>query len=177
MTTCLEDTTKKEEWQQEILAKDDLATKVFRFAFKDVFGRLLFVKRLDSISMKWSFCVVDGIDTAIYHKLIAKGDNFSPFYMYIELFEWATCAIGIHPYDSFNARKYRNPSKYNFFYRDFQAKALLETQIGNAMLHLLDKPYGNLEIAIEDYKGNSTPLFKASSIEELMVRMDIEANE
>ena len=52
---------------------------------------------------------------------------------------------------------------------------MIEAAIGETILHSLDSQFGNFEIFLEDYIGNMTSFFKASSIEELKIKIDLES--
>ena len=78
-------------------------------------------------------------------------------------------------FPDFNDRMKYGACRDYFSYTEFPAKSMIEAAIGEAILHSLGSQSGNFEIFLEDCSGNKTSFFKASSIEELNIKIDLES--
>ena len=84
MTNYLEYSSDQERYEKESLAYRVYAAKVFRFIFKNVFDELLFVRTLSVKGVRWDLCIDSGKKEFIRYRLYVKGDNISPFYLFME---------------------------------------------------------------------------------------------
>ena len=171
MTICLECSSGQERHEKERLAYRVYAAKVFRFIFKNAFDKLLFVRTLCVKGVRWDLC----IDAGKKEWLCVKGDNISPFYLSMEFFKDQVNLIDRHFPNFDDWKKYNGAGTNYFYYTDFPVKSMIEAAIGETILHSLDGQFGNFEIFLEDYIGNKTSFFKASSIEELKIKIDLES--
>lgn len=170
MANYLEYSSDQERHEKERLANRVYAAKMFRFIFKNAFDKLLFIKTLCAKGVRWDFCV----DAGKKEWLCVKGDNISPFYLFIEFSKDQVNLIDRYFPNFDDWKKYR-ARRNNFSYTEFPVKSMIEAAIGEAILHSLDSQSGNFEIFLEDYCGNKTSFFKASSVEELKIKMDLES--
>ena len=143
---------------------------MFRFIFKNAFDKLLFVRTLSIKGVRWDLCIDDGKK----EWLCVKGDNISSSYLSMELSKDQANFIDWHFPNFADWMKY-GAHRNNFSYTEFPAKSMIEAAIGEAILHSLDGQSGNFEIFLEDCSGNKTSFFKASSIEELTIKIDLES--
>ena len=175
MTNYLKDASDQERYEKERLAYRVYAAKVFRFIFKNVFDELLFVRTLFVKGVRWDLCIDSGKKEFIRYRLYVKGDNISPFYLSMEFFKDQVNFIDRHFPNFDDWKKYNGAGRNYFYYTDFPVKSMIEAAIGETILRSLDGQFGNFEIFLEDYIGNMTPFFKACSIEELKIKIDLES--
>ena len=171
MTIYLENAIDQE---KERIAHYVYAAKVFRFIFKNVFDKLLFVRNLYTKGVRWDLYIDVGEKELIRHILYVKGDNISPFYLSMEFSKDQANIIDRY-FPNFNDRLKYGVCRNDFSYTEFPAKSMIEAAIGETILHSLDSQSGNFEIFLEDYIGNKTSFFRASSIEELKIKIDLES--
>ena len=175
MTNCLEYSSDQERYEKERLAYRVYVAKVFRFIFKNVFDELLFVRTLSVKGVRWNLCIDSGKKEFIRYRLYVKGDNISPFYIFMEFSKDQVNLIDRYFPNFDDWKKYNGAGRNYFYYTDFPVKSMIEAAIGETILHSLDGQFGNFEIFLEDYIGNMTSFFKASSIEELKIKIDLES--
>ena len=175
MANYLEYSSDQERYEKERLAYRVYAAKVFRFIFKNVFDELLFVRTLSVKGVRWNLYIDSGKKEFIRYRLYVKGDNISPFYLSMEFFKDQVNFIDRHFPNFDDWKKYDGLGRNYFYYTDFPVKSMIEAAIGETILHSLDSQFGNFEIFLDDYMGNMTSFFKASSIEELKIKIDLES--
>ena len=168
MTIYLENAIDQE---KERIAHYVYAAKVFRFIFKNAFDKLLFVRTLSIKGVRFDLLIDDD---GKKEWLCVKGDNISSSYLSIEFSKDQANFIDWH-FPAFNDLMKYGAHRNNFSYTEFPAKSMIEAAIGEAILHSLDGQSGNFEIFLEDCSGNKTSFFKASSIEELKIKIDLES--
>ena len=168
MTIYLENAIDQE---KERIAHYVYAAKVFRFIFKNAFDKLLFVRTLSVKGVRWDLC----FDAGKKEWLCVKVDNISSSYLSIEFSKDQVNLIDRHFPNFDDWKKYNGAGRNYFYYTEFPAKSMIEAAIGEAILHSLDGKFGNFEIFLEDYSGNKASFFKASSIEELKIKIDLES--
>lgn len=175
MTNYLKDASDQERYEKERLAYRVYAAKLFKFVFKNVFDELLFVRTLSIKGVRWDLCIDIGKKEFIRYRLYVKGDNISPFYLSMEFSKYQLNLIDRYFTNFADRKKYDGACRNYFYYTDFPVKSMIEAAIGETILHSLDSQSGNFEIFLEDYIGNKTSFFKASSIEELKIKIDLES--
>ena len=171
MTIYLENAIDQE---KERIAHYVYAAKVFRFIFKNAFDKLLFVRNLYAKGVRWDLYIDIGKNEFNSHRLYVEGYNILPFYLSMEFSKDQANFIDWH-FPDFNDRMKYGACRDYFSYTEFPAKSMIEAAIGEAILHSLDSQFGNFEIFLEDCNGNKTSFFKASSIEELKIKIDLES--
>lgn len=172
MTNYLEYSSDQERYEKKRLAHRVYAAKVFRFIFKNAFDKLFFVRTLCVKGVRFDLFIDD--DDGKKEWLCVKGDNISSSYLSMEFSKDQDDFIkGYFP--NFDDWKKYGARRNNFSYTEFPVKSMIETAIGEAILHSLDSQSGNFEIFLEDCSGNKTSFFKASSIEELKIKIDLES--
>lgn len=175
MASCLECSSDQERHEKERLAHRVYAAKVFRFVFKNAFDKLLFVRTLSVKGVRWDLCIDNGKKEWQKEWLCVKGDNISPFYIFMEFSKDQVNLIDRYFPNFDDWKKYNGAGTNYFYYTDFPVKSMIEAAIGETILHSLDGQFGNFEIFLEDYNGNMKSFFKASSIEELKIKIDLES--
>ena len=170
MANYLEYSSDQERYEKERLAHRVYAAKVFRFIFKNTFDKLLFVRTLSIKGVRFDLC----IDDVKKEWLCVKGDNISSSYLSMKFSKDQADFIDRY-FPNFDDRKKYRACRNNFSYAEFPVKSMIEAAIGEAILHSLDSQSGNFEIFLEDCNGNKTSFFKASSVEELNIKMDLES--
>ena len=175
MTNYLEYSSDQERYEKERFAYRVYAAKVFRFIFKNVFDELLFVRTLSVKGVRWDLCIDSGKKEFIRYRLYVKGDNISPFYIFMEFSKDQVNLIDRYFPNFDDWKKYNGAGRNYFYYTDFPVKSMIEAAIGETILHSLDSQFGNFEIFLEDYIGNMTSFFKTSSVEELKIKIDLES--
>ena len=168
MTIYLENAIDQE---KERIAHYVYAAKVFRFIFKNAFDKLLFVRTLSIKGVRFDLLIDDD---GKKEWLCVKGDNISSSYLSMEFSKDQANFIDWH-FPDFNDRMKYGACRDYFSYTEFPAKSMIEAAIGEAILHSLGSQSGNFEIFLEDCSGNKTSFFKASSIEELNIKIDLES--
>ena len=171
MANYLEYSSDKERYEKERLAHRVYAAKVFRFIFKNAFDKLLFVRTLSIKGVRFDLFIDDD---GKKEWLCVKGDNISSSYLSMEFSKDQANFIDRY-FPNFNDRLKYGVCRNDFSYTEFPAKSMIEAAIGETILHSLDGQFGNFEIFLEDYIGNKTSFFKASSIEELKIKIDLES--
>ena len=171
MANYLEYSSDQERYEKEKLAHRIYAAKVFRFVFKNTFDKLLFVRTLSIKGVRFDLLIDDD---GKKEWLCVKGDNISSSYLSMEFSKDQANFIDWH-FPAFNDLMKYGAHRNNFSYTEFPAKSMIEAAIGEAILHSLDGQSGNFEIFLEDCSGNKTSFFKASSIEELKIKIDLES--
>ena len=171
MANYLEYSSDQERYEKERLAHRVYAAKVFRFIFKNVFDKLLFVRTLSIKGVRFDLFIDDD---GKKEWLCVKGDNISSSYLSMEFSkDQADFIKGYFP--NFDDLEKYGARRNNFSYTEFPVKSMVEAAIGEAILHSLGSQSGNFEIFLEDCSGNKTSFFKASSIEELKIKIDLES--
>ena len=171
MTNYLENVIDQE---KERIAHYVYSAKVFRFIFKNAFDKLLFVRTLYTKGVRWDLYTDVGKKEFIRHRLCVEGYNILPFYLSMEFSKDQANFIDWH-FPAFTDLMKYGAYRNNFSYTEFPAKSMIEAPIGETILHSLDSQSGNFEIFLEDYIGNKTSFFRASSIEELKIKIDLES--
>ena len=170
MANYLEYSSDQERYEKERLAHRVYAAKVFRFIFKNTFDKLIFVRTLSIKGVRFDLCVDDGKK----EWLCVKGDNSSSSYLSMKFSKDQADFIDRY-FPTFGDWKKYGARRNNFSYTEFPVKSMIEAAIGEAILHSLGSQSGNFEIFLEDCSGNKTSFFKASSIEELKIKIDLES--
>ena len=168
MTIYLENAIDQE---KERIAHYVYAARVFRFIFKNAFDKLLFVRTLSIKGVRFDLLIDDD---GKKEWLCVKGDNISSSYLSMEFSKDQANFIDWH-FPAFNDLMKYGAHRNNFSYTEFPVKSMIEAAIGEAILHSLDSQFENFEIFLEDCNGNKTSFFKASSVEELKIKMDLES--
>ena len=171
MANYFEYSSYQERYEKERLAHRVYAAKVFRFIFKNVFDKLLFVRTLSIKGVRFDLLIDDD---GKKEWLCVKGDNISSSYLSMKFSKDQADFIERHFPNFIDWTKY-GACRNNFSYTEFPVKSMIEAAIGEAILHSLDGQSGNFEIFLEDYCRNKTSFFKASSIEELKIKIDFES--
>ena len=172
MTNYLKDASGQERYEKERLAHRVYAAKVFRFIFKNAFDKLLFVRTLSVKGVRFDLFIDDADGKKEW--LCVKGDNISSSYLSMKFTKDQADFIDRH-FPNFNDWMKYGAHRNNFSYTDFPVKSMIEAAIGETILHSLGSQSGNFEIFLEDCSGNKTSFFKASSIEELKIKIDLES--
>ena len=170
MANYLEYSSDQERYEKDMLAHRVYAAKVFRFVFKNTFDKLLFVRTLSIKGVRFDLFIDDD---GKKEWLCVKGDNISSSYLSMKFSKDQADFIDRY-FPNFDAWKKYGAHRNNFSYTEFPVKSMIEAAIGEAILHSLDSQFGNFEIFLEDCNGNKTSFFKASSVEELKIKMDLE---
>ena len=171
MANYLEYSSDQERYEKKRLANRVYAAKVFRFIFKNVFDKLLFVRTLSIKGVRFDLLIdYDGKK----EWLCVKGDNISSSYLSMKFSKDQADFIDRY-FPNFDDWEKYGARRNNFSYTEFPVKSMIEAAIGEAILHSLDSKSGNFEIFLEDCNGNKTSFFKASSVEELNIKMDLES--
>lgn len=171
MTNYLKDASDQERYEKERLAHRVYAAKVFRFIFKNTFDKLLFVRTLSIKGVRFDLFIDDD---GKKEWLCVKRDNISPSYLSMKFSKDQADFIDRY-FPNFDDWKKYGARRNNFSYTEFPVKSMIEAAIGEVILHLLDSQFGNFEIFLEDCSGNKTSFFKANSIEELKIKIDLES--
>ena len=70
--------------------------------------------------------------------------------------------------------------KDTILFSEFPLKSMVESGIGERILRRLEKPFGNLEMHLEYWMFNifkpKKDVLKVGSLDELLVKMDVEAD-
>lgn len=161
----------QDEWEREQLARKSLARKVFNFVFKDFLDKLVLMKSAMAWNAKYLLCIevssldgklvfrdsADGIDPS-YVSMMFSRDMLEQIGRLFPKFEW----------------------KDTILFSEFPLKLMVESEIGERILRRLEKPFGNLEMHLEYWMFNilkpKKDVFKVGSLDELLVKMDVEAD-
>ena len=164
----------QEQYDKELVQKNALAAKVFQFVFKDLLNDLVFVKQTGIVSKRWTLCYFTSYREC--QKFYAVGKKFPTFCMFMEFTDDEFYRIGQYFPESYSWKSF-NGSCNGFSYKEFPLKTMIESAIGKTILHLLEKPFGDLCIYMYNELVNTKQLlFKASNTEELLLQMDLGAN-
>ena len=164
----------QEQYDKELVQKHVLAAKVFRFVFKDLLNDLVFVKQTGIVGQRWTLCYSTSYREC--QRFYAVGKKFPVFCMFLEFTDDELYKISQYFLESYSWKSF-NGHYNNFSYKEFPLKTMIESAIGETILHLLEKPFGDLCIYMHNDLANTKQLlFKASNAEELLMQMDLGTN-
>ena len=172
----LEQAKEFEKYAEEQVKRNVFAAKIFRFIFKDVLDKLIFIREIRSSGIKWYLCKVDFPNQGKLFYATQDKQCKDGFFLSMEFSKDQIDRVDRY-FPSFTAWKEVGASKNDFSYKEFPLKTMLESAIGNTILQLLDTNCSEpLSIYLDDYVGNKTLFFKTDNIEEILLRMDLETN-
>ena len=168
------DARDQEQYAKECVKKRTLAAKAFRFVFKDVLDDLIFIRQTGVVGLRWTLCYY--INHHRCQRFYAMGKKFPPFCMFIDFYNDELDRLDRY-FPKFTAWKNFNGSHNDFSYKEFPLKTMIEAAIGETILHMLEEPFGDLCIyTYGDSPKTKQLFFKATNVEELMMKMDLEQN-
>lgn len=169
----LEQAKEFEKYAKKQVKRNVFAAKIFRFIFKDVLDKLIFIQMIRSDGVKWHLCKADFPKQEKLFYATQDKQCKDGFFLSMEFSKDQVDRVDRY-FPSFTAWK---EVEVGFSYKEFPLKTMIESAIGNTILHLLETNCSEpLSIYLDDYVGNKTLFFKTDNIEEILLRMDLEAN-